>query len=147
MIRATPAHAIAMADIHRASFPAAEAWGPDAFALQLALPGVFGLLDEAGGLLLARVAADEAEVLTLAVQPVERQRGIGRRLLTAARTMAAQAGATTMFLEVSAINNAARHLYETSGFTPAGLRRRYYADGSDALVMRCPITSGAPTDG
>ena len=144
MIRATQAHAIVMAEIHRASFPPDEAWGPDAFALQLGLPGVFALLDETGGFLLARVTMDEAEVLTLAVQPDARQRGTGRRLLVAAMQEAGRDGARTMFLEVSAINNAARNLYETSGFRQVGLRRRYYADGSDALVMRRPITSGAP---
>ena len=144
MIRATPAHAIVMADIHRASFPPAEAWGPDAFSMQLALPGVFALIDEAGGLLLARVTVDEAEVLTLAVQPPARHRGIGRRLLAAAMEEAGRCGALNMFLEVSAINYAARNLYEKSCFVQVGLRRGYYPDGSDALVMRHRITSGAP---
>ncbi len=145
MIRATPAHAIVMSDIHRASFPPAESWGPDAFALQLALPGVFGLLADQGGAVLARGAADEAEVLTIAVLPSERQRGLGRLLLTAAMETAARSGAETMFLEVSTVNIAARGLYDSAGFTPAGLRRRYYADGSDALVLRRRITSGAAT--
>ncbi|MCX7381538.1 MAG: GNAT family N-acetyltransferase [Alphaproteobacteria bacterium] len=143
MIHATAAHAIVMADIHRASFPPPEAWGADAFALQIALPGVFGLLDEAGGILLARVAADEAEVLTIAVHQSARHRGIGRRLLGAARDRAGADGAATMFLEVSTANTAARALYDSAGFVAVGLRRRYYADGSDALVMRCPITSVA----
>jgi ribosomal-protein-alanine N-acetyltransferase len=50
-------------------------------------------------------------------------------------------------LEVSAANHAARTLYETSGFTRVGLRRRYYADGADALIMaldlRAPATQPA----
>ena len=73
--RATQAHAVILAAIHASAFPPAEAWGADAMSLQLALPGVFGLLDGRGGMLLARVAAEDAEVLTLAVEPGVRRRG------------------------------------------------------------------------
>src|SRR5580658_7161355 len=91
------AHAAAMAAIHGAAFPPNEAWGADAFALQLALPGVFGWLDRRGGVILARVAADEAEVLTLAVAPEARRQGIGTRLFDAAMSLAASRGARTAF--------------------------------------------------
>ena len=64
---ATLAHAAALAAIHAAAFPAGEAWGADAIALQVALPGAFGLIDERGGMLLARVAADEADARAAAV--------------------------------------------------------------------------------
>src|SRR5271170_2721957 len=78
------AHAAAMAAIHLAAFPPSEAWGGDAIALQLALPGVLGWLDQRGGMILARVAADEVEVLTLAVAPATQRKGLGTRLLEAA---------------------------------------------------------------
>jgi ribosomal-protein-alanine N-acetyltransferase len=130
------AHAAAMAAIHRRAFPPREAWGPDAIGIQLALPGGFGWLDPCGGMILARVAADEVEVLTLAVVPEARRRGVGARLLDAAMTVAFARGARTAFLEVSVGNSAARALYKRAGFTPAGRRPRYYADGTDALVLR-----------
>jgi len=130
------AHAAAMAAIHRLAFPPGETWGTDAIALQLALPGVFGWLDKRGGMILARIAADEAEVLTLAVVPEARRRGVGTRLLDTAMRLAGARGARTAFLEVSVGNTAAIALYARAGFTPVGRRPRYYADGTDALVLR-----------
>ena len=110
------AHAAAMAAIHRMAFPLAETWGSEAIARQLALPGVFGWLDPHGGMILTRVAADEVEVLTLAVIPKVRRQGIGLRLLEAALTHAAARGARIAFLEVAISNVAARGLYERAGF-------------------------------
>ncbi|HEY6431712.1 MAG TPA: ribosomal protein S18-alanine N-acetyltransferase [Acetobacteraceae bacterium] len=137
---ATSAHAAALAEIHRAAFPPGEAWGADAIALQLGLPGGFGLLDPCGGMALARVAADEAELLTLAVAPQVRRRGIGRRLLIAAMERMAQAGAGTLFLEVSEANQAAQALYRSAGFRQAARRRGYYPDGADALVLSAALS-------
>ena len=137
---ASVAHAAPMAAIHRAAFPAGEVWGVDAIALQLALPGVFGWLDQRGGMILARVAADEVEVLTLAVTPSARRQGAGAALLDGAMKLAWSRGARTAYLEVSEANAAARALYQRAGFVPAGRRRRYYADGTDALVLRRTLT-------
>ena len=139
MIRAAPAHAAALAAIHTAAFPPGERWGADAMALQLELPGVFALIDPRGGMVMARVAADEAEILTLAVHPDARRQGLGRVLLAAAGRIAASHGARAMFLEVALRNTAARALYGEAGFAEVGRRRRYYADGDDALVMRKEI--------
>jgi ribosomal-protein-alanine N-acetyltransferase len=140
MIRpATQAHVPALAAIHAASFPLAEIWGEDAISLQLALPGVFGLVDERGGMLLGRVTVDEAEVLTLAVSPESRRQGIARELLHAACAEARQRGGRTMFLEVSVGNAPANELYRRFGFTEVGRRRRYYVDASDALVLHMNI--------
>jgi len=138
--RATEAHAGVLAAIHAAAFPPAERWGADAFALQLALPGVFGLLDARGGVLLARVAAEDAEVLTLAVAPDRRRLGIGRTLLTAAIAEVRRRGATALFLEVATANVAAQALYREAGLTEAARRRRYYPDGSDAIVLRMNLS-------
>ena len=117
------------------------------FAAQLGLPGVFALLSEAGGVLVARLAADEAEILTLAVTPAARRGGIGRALVQHAATQAHAAGAARLFLEVGSVNTAARALYERCGFLPVGLRRRYYADGDDAVVMARELTCGAAAGG
>jgi ribosomal-protein-alanine N-acetyltransferase len=85
---------------------------------------------------LARVAAGEAEILTLAVVPGARRRGLGAALMQAALARAAEAGAREMFLEVAEGNEAARRLYGALGFAGVGRRPRYYSDGRDALVLR-----------
>jgi ribosomal-protein-alanine N-acetyltransferase len=129
------AHCDALAAIHKASFPRRQVWAVDAFALQLILPGVFGLIDPSGGLILVRAVADEAEVLTLAVIPAMRRRGVASALLHRAMAEAATRGAGSVFLEVSTRNAGAQALYRQLGFTEVGRRRRYYPDGSDALVL------------
>lgn len=138
--RASVTHAAALAVIHAAAFPPREAWGTDAIGLQLALPGAFGLLDEAGGMLLGRIAADEAEVLTLAVIPEARRKGVAAGLLREAKALVATAGAKVLFLEVSVANAPALALYRGAGFVEVGRRRRYYADSSDALLMRVVLS-------
>jgi ribosomal-protein-alanine N-acetyltransferase len=137
--RAGPLHAATLAAIHAASFPPAEQWTEDALAALLALPGSFGLIDPEGGFILARVAADEAEILTLAVSPLLRRQGRARILLTYAVRLAEAAGATALFLEVSDANLAARALYADAGFRTVGRRRAYYASGETALVLRLDI--------
>jgi ribosomal-protein-alanine N-acetyltransferase len=59
----------------------------------------------------------------------------------------ARRGAGELFLEVSAQNSAARALYGALGATEAGRRRRYYPDGSDALVLRLPLSPCAAGSG
>jgi [ribosomal protein S18]-alanine N-acetyltransferase len=140
MILASVAHAGVLAAIHRAAVAPAEAWDAAAYAVQLGLPGTFALLDEAGGFVLARVAADQAEILMLAVAPQARRAGLGRRLVAAAMTAAAERGAGAMFLEVSAGNVPAMRVYQRAGFVRGGLRRAYYPDGSDALVLRATLS-------
>ena len=140
---AAPSDAATLAAIHRAAFPRAEAWSRDVILLQLEMPSTFGLLHSKGGMVLARVAADEAEILTLAVAPDQRRRGLGSSLLGAAMARAAELGAVRMFLEVAVSNDAARALYSAHGFTRAGLRRQYYTDGTDALILCSTLSPDA----
>jgi ribosomal-protein-alanine N-acetyltransferase len=137
--RASPAHIPVLAAIHAAAFPPREVWGQDAIGLQLAMPGVFGWYCADGGMVLGRVAGDEAEILTLAVLPDARRRGLGAALLATAMTAARAGGARSIVLEVSVDNAAARALYHRAGFIETGRRRRYYADGSDALILRAGL--------
>ena len=146
MTPATTADAPALAALHAAAFPPAEQWGAEAIRVLLGLPGGFGLLRPGAGFVLARVAADEAEILTLAVAPAARQQGHGGALLAGAMAAAAAQGAGTMFLEVAEHNAAARALYAAAGFAEAGRRRRYYPDGSDALVLRVGLIGPTDTD-
>jgi [ribosomal protein S18]-alanine N-acetyltransferase len=133
------AHAAALAAIHAAAFPPREAWGENAIALQLALPGVFGLIDDRGGMLLGRIAADEGEVLTLAVAPSVRRQGIAAALLRAAQEQIRTRGGSATFLEVAIGNIPALSLYRREGFVEVGRRHRYYADASDALVLKAQL--------
>ena len=140
--RATVPHAAVFAAIHaQADFPG-EPWSAAAFAALLGQPGVIGLIDPAGGFVLARRAEDEAELLLLAVVPAVRRQGRARALLSAAETAVHDAGARAMFLEVHAGNLAARSLYDEAGYREVGRRRRYYADGADAVVMRRDLMPG-----
>jgi ribosomal-protein-alanine N-acetyltransferase len=143
-----PAHADALAAIHALAFRDTEAWSSAVIDSQLAQPGCFALIDPAGGMLLARLTADEAEILTLAVAPAARRGGIGATLLDRAMRRAAAAGAGAMFLEVASGNLPARALYEKAGFVRVGRRARYYPNGGDALVLRADLTDrGAAADG
>lgn len=136
---ATLADTAALATIHAAAFSAADAWSRDVFSLQLELPNVIGVLHGDSGLILVRLAAQEAEILTLAVVPAVRRSGIATKLLQEAVIRLAAAGAETLFLEVSFKNTAAETLYLRHGFYQTGLRPRYYSDGSDARVLRLDL--------
>lgn len=125
-----------LAALHAEAF--AAPWDAAAFADLLGQAGV-ALEGEEDGFILIRTVADEAEILTLAVRPQARRRGLGARLLDAAAGRAKASGATRLFLEVAEDNGPARGLYQHRGFQAAGRRPRYYtrADGSavDALLL------------
>lgn len=140
-----PEDAETLAKLSQAAFPeSATAWrAPDFRDLS---PGSRILIAdetlEAGFILLGH-AADEAEILTFAVAPGLRRRGLGRALLDAGEVAAVSAGARRLFLEVAADNAPARALYAAAGFSEAGRRKGYYrqADGAraDALVLAKPL--------
>ncbi len=137
LIRASPAHADSLAALHGAVF-LDDPWDGPSFASLLSQPGMAGLIDPAGGFLLLRVVADEAEIITIGVVP--RRQGIGRRLLTAGLDQARAAGAAKIHLEVAATNGPARAMYENFGFTQAGLRQNYYITGEDALILSLSLS-------
>ena len=140
MLTLDPSHAAVLEALHAASFQPGARWSAAAFATLLALPGHGGLLDPRAGFVLGRVAADEAELLTLAVLPARRRQGVGSALLAGWRQMAAAQGATKLYLEVQADNAAAQALYLAQGFAEIGRRRAYYHDGADALIYSRPIS-------
>lgn len=142
---AGPEDAPALAALHAASFPAQAAWGADAIGMMLGLPGAFALWRPGEGFVLARAAGGEAEIVTLAVVPAARRRGLGAALMTGAMAVAVARGASALFLEVAEANAAALALYRSLGFVEVGRRPRYYADGADALVLRRDLGgSGSP---
>jgi ribosomal-protein-alanine N-acetyltransferase len=84
-------------------------------------------------------AAGRGEIQAVAVRGDREGRGIGTALLAALIATAADLGCRDVVLCVRAGNTRARELYLRTGFTEAGLRRRYYQpSGTDAMVMRAP---------
>jgi ribosomal-protein-alanine N-acetyltransferase len=128
-----------LARLHATSFD--DAWSALFMGALLVQPGVTALItpqQDPVGFILIRIAADEAEILTLAVAPSARRGGFGLALLKAALGLMADQNVTRCFLEVAADNAAARALYERAGFSPCGRRAEYYARDqarADALVM------------
>ncbi len=132
------------ARLHAGSF--AHPWSAEEVAALIASASTLAAaaLDPASGRLrgfvLARLAADEAEILTVAVDPAVRGKGVGRALLAENLRQAARAGARAMFLEVDQDNASALALYIRLGFVQVGQRSGYYRrdDGSraTAVVMR-----------
>ena len=102
--------------------------------------GAFGRTGEMYGFIVSRVAADEAEILTIAVSPKRRGLGIARQLLQANMEQLQIAGAKTWYLEVEAQNEAALALYRRAGFERVGERVSYYrkadGDAATAYILR-----------
>jgi ribosomal-protein-alanine N-acetyltransferase len=132
----------ALAELHAACFP--DAWRAAAIRELFAGPGVFAFV-ASGGFILARVAVDEAEILTLAVVPSKRRQGIARALIQAAAAHAQTLGARTLFLEVATGNDPALRLYNGLGFTAAGWRKAYYG-AEDAHVLKAILPLPIPGD-
>ncbi|MFZ4857206.1 MAG: ribosomal protein S18-alanine N-acetyltransferase [Desulfuromonadaceae bacterium] len=78
---------------------------------------------------------EEAQILNIAVAPDRRGRGIAQMLMVQAFMRAREEGAEIMALEVRASNRSAVALYEKFGFSPVGIRSRYYDGKEDAILM------------
>jgi len=135
-----------LASLHGACFD--EKWDAEAFEILLSVAGTFALVcgtsgDDWQSFVLARVAANEAEILSLGTAPDARRKGLGRALVFALAAEAAKRGAGKIFLEVSAANAPTRAFYSALGFAEVGLRRGYYRnlDGTnaDALTLRAGL--------
>jgi len=141
----TAATAARLADLHALAFSAP--WDVAAFETLLGQAGVFAI-EALEGFILIRSVADEAEILTLAVDPAARRRGVGARLVREGAAETAARGATRLFLEVADDNPAALALYARAGFTEAGRRRGYYArpEGGrqDALILALNLPATLP---
>ncbi len=137
-------HAGVIAALHGECFE--TAWDVKAVTEILAMPGAVALIsaenDCPNGFALFRMAADEAEIITIGVTRDARRGGHGARLLQASIQSAKLCGAAKMFLEVAEDNVGARALYEKCGFTVCGRRSGYYYHGSgkiDALIYELEI--------
>lgn len=133
-----------LAALHARCFHTPAPWSAADLSGLIADPLAFLLVEGDAGFLLGRTVAGEAELLTLAVAPEARRRGLGRKLVARFLYQARLRGADQAFLEVSADNSAATALYESAGFAPAGVRRAYYRTPAghriDALVLSRSLT-------
>ena len=156
LVRATEEDVDALANLHRAAFPAeGEHWGDGSFRELLREPTVFAikavhLMHGNGaelaprGFVLVREVAGDAEILTIGIHPACQGRGIGRLLLEEVLRELYARRAVSLFLEVAADNSAAIRLYRRLGFEEVGRREGYYARSRDeeavaALTMRLDL--------
>jgi [ribosomal protein S18]-alanine N-acetyltransferase len=130
--------AAAIAQLHAASFQ--RGWGEDEFRRLLIDRHVVGDRATVGatlvGFILSRLAAGEAEILSVAIAPGWRGRGFARPLLDLHLRRLAGLGARAVFLEVGESNTPAGRLYRRAGFYEVGRRQGYYDTGATALVLR-----------
>ncbi len=142
ILQAAQDHASVLEALHATSFP--TPWQANEFATLLNQPGVAGWIaadrDEPLGFILVRAVADEAEILTIAVDPAHRRKGIAAQLMHVATETLRSGKTQHLFLEVAADNAAALALYKNHGFEDCGRRPDYYGGISqprvDAIVMR-----------
>ena len=139
---ARPDDALAIASVHGASFQ--RGWGEDEILRLLLENSVVAHRAHNGrtliGFILSRIAAGEAEVLTVAITPAWRGRALARPLLDLHLRRLAGLGVRAVFLEVDEHNAPACALYRKAGFAEVGRRKAYYQGrnhaGADALVLR-----------
>jgi ribosomal-protein-alanine N-acetyltransferase len=95
--------------------------------------------DDIAGFLGMWFMVDEAHIVTVAVRPDLRRRGVGELLVAEALEMARERECAFVTLECRVSNTPAQQLYLKYGFVRAGIRKRYYTDnGEDALIMTTP---------
>lgn len=139
-----------LVEIHADAF--ARGWSAEDFAALMAQPNVFALairresifgIRRLVGFVLVRAAADEAEILTIAVSPSRRGRGYGRLLMEEAMRKLYRERVAACFLEVNRDNDRAIGLYRVLGFEDVGMRKGYYGgdagSAGSALVMRLQL--------
>lgn len=122
-----------LAELHATSFD--PPWTAEDLRELLRAPDALALCAEDDGFILVRSVLDEAEVLTLAVRPAARRRGLGRALVEAAADRLALHGVGELRLEVATDNPDAQALYAACGFRPTGRRKGYYARGAGAPAV------------
>lgn len=139
---ATARDAGRLAQLHDASF--ARGWGEGEFESMIGerntLVQRLRLGRKTIGFAVSRMGADEAEILSIAVDSAYRGQGLSHTLLLTHLGHLAGRGVRTIFLEVEENNRPARRLYDRSGFVVVGRRERYYKQPNgeqlNALLMR-----------
>jgi ribosomal-protein-alanine N-acetyltransferase len=136
---ATARDVAAIAALHAASFR--RGWSEQEVETLLLDRAVIAhrvtIANKVSGFIMSRKAADEAEILSVAVNTRQRGRGLARSLLTLHLRRLAGLGTRTVFLEVDENNTPALRLYDRAGFREVGRRPNYYpaAGGKTAMAL------------
>jgi ribosomal-protein-alanine N-acetyltransferase len=128
----------AVLSIERASFP--RPWTREHFLQELESPTSFPLSaftpdGSLAGYICPMLVLDEGQILDVAVRPDLRGTGLGRLLVGKSLLEFRERSAEYVGLEVRVSNRPAIALYSALGFRETGLRKNYYHDGEDAIVM------------
>ena len=129
LLWASPEDSMAIAALHAKLFP--TAWDSDAIQALIEHPASLALIAarpgrEIVGFIIAQIAADEAEILTVGVAPESQRHGVGRQLVDGVARAAARSDARRLFLDVAAGNAPARALYTACGFAEIVQRKAYF---------------------
>jgi [ribosomal protein S18]-alanine N-acetyltransferase len=138
MLWAEPFHAAEIAALHAQLFD--PPWDQPSIEKMLLHPASTALVARYGvpqitvGFVLAQLAADEAEILTIGVDKALQKHGIGLRLLESIARACKKVEAKRLFLEVADDNISAQKLYAKAGFLEVGRRKGYYHRGTSLPV-------------
>ena len=117
-----------------------DPWSAADFESSCAVPFFEGVVfEEQGeivGYALALVVFEDGDIANVAVAPEYRKQGLGKRMLEELEQRAKARGAERLFLEVRESNFSAIGLYTGRGFSPISVRKGYYPDGENAIVMQ-----------
>ncbi len=134
---AEPADLKEIYSIEKRSF--SDPWTPSQILFEIVYRYSKGFVIEIEGrvvaFIFAMIVSDEAHIGDFAVDPDFRRRGLGEKLLRYFLDFAKERGVKRVVLEVRKSNLPARGLYEKCGFREVGVRKRYYKNGEDAIVM------------
>ena len=104
---------------------------------------VFGLLysNLIVGICVFHIVLDEAQINFFVVNPKYRKKGFGSLLMMFLIKQCKKLSVNKLFLEVSHTNVIAEKFYSRFEFSTVGLRKKYYKDGSDALIKEKILTT------
>jgi [ribosomal protein S18]-alanine N-acetyltransferase len=145
IVEASIVHAGIISVLHGACFE--EIWNEKSISEMLNMPGMIGFLIETEekipqGFIMMRVAADEAEIISIGVIPAARKKGLASILLLKSIKRAAISNVAKIFFEVAEDNKAAIAFYKTFGSQIIGKRLGYYKRSSkkiDAIIYSLNI--------
>jgi len=143
LLWAAPERVNEVADLHARLFD--QPWDADSILRLIEDPSAASFIAQIreprvlAGFVIGRIAADEAEILSLGVAPEWQRRGIARQMILGLVRAVRRAEAKRLFLEVAVDNTAATSLYEDLGFSQVGRRKAYYArpggKAADAVIL------------
>ncbi len=143
LLWASPDRAEEIAAVHARLFDAA--WDADSITRSIEHPASASFIAQVreprvlAGFVIGRIAADEAEILSIGVAPEWQRRGIGRQMVEGLARASRRAEVARLFLEVASDNAAPVAFYKSLGFMAAGQRKGYYplagGENVDAVIL------------